>query len=90
MNRFLATFAAMASLAAPVSIATTSLVLAEALAFAGFDSYALRADLADRDIWYRVRIGRYASYSEARSAGRRLMGSGHVREYVVTGSESER
>jgi hypothetical protein len=64
--------------------------LVDALHAAAVDAYTTRADLASRGVWYRVRVGRYASRAEAASAGRRLRAAGHVRDYFVTRAGAER
>jgi septal ring-binding cell division protein DamX len=56
---------------------------AAALASAGFDAYVVRADLGKRGVWYRVRVGRFATRDEARAASARLRGSGRATNAII-------
>ena len=50
---------------------------------AGFDAYVARADLGARGVWYRVRVGRYASREEAQRAVAKLRGSGRASDAII-------
>jgi hypothetical protein len=56
---------------------------AAALASAGFDAYVVRADLGKRGVWYRVRVGRFATRDEARAAAAKLRGSGRAGNAII-------
>lgn len=40
----------------------------------GLEAYVQRAEIAERGVWYRVRVGNYPSLSEARRAAASLVG----------------
>jgi cell division septation protein DedD len=56
---------------------------AETLKSAGFDAYVARADLGARGVWYRVRVGRFASRDEAQKTAAKLRGTGRVSDAIV-------
>jgi cell division septation protein DedD len=60
---------------------------ADALKAAGFDAYLMRADLGNRGVWYRVRVGRFASREEARQTAAKLRGSGRASAAIVQAYE---
>jgi cell division septation protein DedD len=58
--------------------------LGKKLRSAGLEAYVVRADLGAKGIWYRVRVGRYQSMSEAQKAGSELRGKAGVSDYIAT------
>jgi cell division septation protein DedD len=61
---------------------------AQALGAAGVEAYVVRADLGARGVWYRVRIGRYATRDEASQAAVKLRSSGRVSDAIVQSYEA--
>ena len=55
----------------------------ERLKSAGADAYVMRADLGSRGIWYRCRLGKFASRSEAQGAGAKLVSSGRIQSFII-------
>ncbi len=49
----------------------------------GAKAYLARADLGARGIWYRVRVGQFASRAEAQSAGSKLVSSGQISTFII-------
>ncbi|MBI4854132.1 MAG: zinc-ribbon domain-containing protein [Acidobacteria bacterium] len=58
--------------------------LGKKLRNSGTEAYVVRADLGAKGIWYRVRVGRYQSFSEAQKAGSDLKSKGTVSDFIAT------
>lgn len=48
----------------------------------GLEAYVQQADLGEKGVWYRVRVGRYPALSEAQEAARSLAGIDPDRTWV--------
>ncbi len=49
----------------------------------GLEAYWVRAEVPGLGARYRVRIGRYQYYAQARTAANQLVGSGAIKEYII-------
>ncbi len=58
--------------------------LGKRLRNSGAEAYVVKADLGAKGIWYRVRVGRYQSFSEAQKVGSQLKSKGSVTDFIAT------
>jgi len=50
----------------------------------GYSAYAVQADLKEKGIWYRIRLGKYNTQEEAIEDGERLKSKGIISNYWIT------
>ncbi len=61
--------------------------LLESLSGEGYAGTVVRADLGDRGIWYRVRVGPYSGEQEAKRVLSKLRKERNLKGFVVHGEQ---